>query len=96
MQIAQVAGRRFGGIGRICRRDADDVGVGAAIVEELLDAVAEQRAAIETAIGPLEIGEARDAQRTIDRSGARAQPMNSAIDVATPVIVRTPLGISSM
>ncbi|MGZ8403111.1 MAG: hypothetical protein ACXWVR_07515 [Rhodoplanes sp.] len=71
MQIAQVAGRRFGGIGRIRRRDGDDVGVGAAIVEELLDAVAEQRAAIETAIGPLEIGEARDAQRTIDRSARR-------------------------
>jgi hypothetical protein len=35
--------------------------------------------------------------RSARSTGPRgAQPMNSAIDVATPVIVRTPLGISSM
>src|SRR5262249_6302870 len=49
----------------------DRDGVGAAVIENLLDAVAEQRAAIEAAIGAFVIGEARQAQLPGDGTARR-------------------------
>ena len=51
--------------------DAQHVGVGAAVLEEVLDGVAEQRAEIEAAVGALEVGEARQPDRGFDRAARR-------------------------
>src|SRR5690349_2692237 len=50
---------------RVGGRNADDVRVGATVVEKLLDRVAEKTPAIESAKLPLEFGEARNPRRTI-------------------------------
>lgn len=67
----------------------------AAVAEELIDRVAEQAARIETTKLPLEVCPAQDQRGAIGRSLA-AQPTNAAMEVATPVMVWTALGSSSM
>ena len=75
--------------------DAADQRVAPAVQEVLLHGVAHQALGPQAAVDALELGEALDEPRPVV-GPRRARPMNAVIDVATPVIVRTPLGTSSM
>ena len=92
---AAAAERDRRGVVRLRLVDADDDRRRAAVAEEVLDGVAEAALEPEPAEDPLELGEGviAIASSTGPRS---ARPTNAVIDVATPVIGRTPLGTSSM
>ena len=75
--------------------DAQDIGVRPAIVVEVPDGVAEPGARIEAAVLALIVGKLlRRSDRSVGPTGV--QPINSAIDVATPEIVRPLVGSSSI
>ena len=76
-------------------RDTHDVGFAAAVLEEMLDAVAERTVDREPPERALEVGEAEDVLRLVHRA-ARGEPDERRDRRATPVSVWTPLGISSM
>ena len=74
-QVAQGYGREVGIAG-----DADDVTVGAAVVEEQLDRFREVARRVGRAEVAIEVGDAEQARRAVDRA-LRARPRNAPIDV---------------
>ena len=74
--------------------EPDHVDVATVVVEEVHHCAPEQRAAVEPAALALELRKAEHSNRLVDMA-LFAQPMKSAIDVATPALVRTALDSSS-
>ena len=80
---------------RVTDGHAHDQSLRTAVGKELPHPVRNRTLAIEPAVPALEIGETRDCHGLV-RLALAVKPTNAAIEVATPVIVRTPLGTSSM